>query len=379
MNILVVTTGLGYGGAERMLLNLTREWTAAGHDVHIVVLADDVALSSEFEACGAQVQPFKLKRGLSAFLGLPAIVRAIRIKKPDIVQTWMPHADLLGGIAARLAGVKELFWGLHHADLSRKGLKFSTALIVRCNALLSGILPKTIVAVSEHVRLRHVKSGFKASRIEVIPNAIDVEKFQFSQSGKDSVRAELGISDSDFVVGFLGRFDRVKRLEDFLDVAKVLAATFAHAKFVMAGDRVAPGNQQLEAMIAVRKLGERISLLGNRDDVAALLSAFDVVLCTSQDEAFGMVILEALACATPCVSTRNQGCLYAGGEFAAFVDVGDVDGFVQAVVNLSKTGPEATAEWAAGARAYVASKFGIRSAASQYINLYLCSRSDTDR
>ena len=101
MKILVVTTGLGYGGNRRMLLGLSREWMAAGCDLHIISLSDEIALAPQFEECGATVQSLNLGRGPGAFSGLLGLSRAIRRQKPDVVQTWMPHADLLGGLAAR--------------------------------------------------------------------------------------------------------------------------------------------------------------------------------------------------------------------------------------------------------------------------------------
>ena len=370
MKILVVTTGLGYGGAERMLLGLSREWMAAGCDLHIISLSDEIALAPQFEECGATVQSLNLGRGPGAFSGLLGLSRAIRRQKPDVVQTWMPHADLLGGLAARLAGVKNLVWGLHHADLGRSGLKLSTMLVVRCNALLSWLVPRAIVAVSEHVRQRHIEAGYARSRIDVVPNAIDADRFQFSQQGRERIRGELWVADEAFVVGFLGRFDRVKRLGDFLDAAKGLANRLENTAFIMAGDGLDAGNARLGEMIRSRGLEQRVSLLGVRDDVPDILSAFDVLLCTSQDEAFGLVVLEALSCQIPCVSTNNQGCVYAGGKFARYVDVGNVAGFVDATIEISQIETGEIKRWAAGARAHAVSDFGIKSSAQRYIELY---------
>ena len=194
--------------------------------------------------------------------------------------------------------------------------------------------------------------------------------FQFSQQGRERIRGELWVADEAFVVGFLGRFDRVKRLGDFLDAAKGLANRLENTAFIMAGDGLDAGNARLGEMIRSRGLEQRVSLLGVEDDVPDILSAFDVLLCTSQDEAFGLVVLEALSCQIPCVSTNNQGCVYAGGKFARYVDVGNVAGFVDATIEISQIETGEIKRWAAGARAHAVSDFGIKSSAQRYIELY---------
>ena len=109
--------------------------------------------------------------------GLFKLYRLIKQTNPDIVQTWLIHADLVGGIIARLAGVKNIFWGVHHTILIPGKVKASTILILKINALLSHFIPKKIIYCAEKSREAQESIGFKRSKGIVIQNGYDIKNF----------------------------------------------------------------------------------------------------------------------------------------------------------------------------------------------------------
>ena len=118
MNIVVITTGLNVGGAETMLLHLVKEWLKKDFRVTIFSLSGVCYLDEAFIKLGVHVKSYDLKSFSNFIPGLYKLCKDLKYVNPQIVQTWMPHADLIGGIFARIFSSAKIFWGCHHADLS---------------------------------------------------------------------------------------------------------------------------------------------------------------------------------------------------------------------------------------------------------------------
>ena len=152
MKILVVTTGLNVGGAETLLLNLVKVWLKNDFQVTIFSLAGKCDLDEAFIAVGAEVKSYNLKCYSNFIPGLYRFCTDIKKSNPQVVQTWMPHADLIGGLFSRIFSSARVFWGCHHSDISLKSLKFSTLVIFKLNSYLSHIVPTKIIGVSDNVK-----------------------------------------------------------------------------------------------------------------------------------------------------------------------------------------------------------------------------------
>jgi glycosyltransferase involved in cell wall biosynthesis len=121
------------------------------------------------------------------------LVIRLRKLKPAIVHTWMYHADLLGGLGARMAGVRAIGWRVNHSNLDPQLNKRTTLWVVRICARLSTWLPRRILSCSEKARRVHVAAGYAADKIVVVPNGIDLGRFLPDAAARESVRAELGL------------------------------------------------------------------------------------------------------------------------------------------------------------------------------------------
>jgi hypothetical protein len=114
MNVLHVIIGLRIGGAELML----RRLAAAQRPTTVVSMSGVGEVGQMLRADGVEV----IALGLRGVWDLPriflALFRLLRARRPDVVQTWMVHADLIGGLAARLAGIRAVIWGVRTTDFS---------------------------------------------------------------------------------------------------------------------------------------------------------------------------------------------------------------------------------------------------------------------
>ena len=210
----------------------------------------------------------------------------------------------------------------------------------------------------------------------MIENGVDCSTFRRKKDSKKVIVDELEIKGTKKIVGFVGRYSLEKRPGDFLQLAFRLNQKFADLHFLMVGDGNDKENRELCDLILKNNVGENISLLGVRDDMPEIFSSLDLLVSTSVDEAFGLVLVEALACGCPCVSSSNHGAKGVGGKFIRFSEVGDIDGFF---AQSSKViiHDRRDKEFFDKARAYVSSKFNIEKTAGRYLDLYYRSKSNS--
>ena len=187
---------------------------------HIVLALDPVGeMAERFSAAGVSVITFNFKR--TPFREMRKLIRFIRGYKPDIVQTWMIHSDLLGGIAARLADVPNVIWGVHTTDYSVESR--STRAVRWICARLSSIVPSKIVCVAQASLNASVQAGYCTNRLTIIPNGFDVETLRQSLGFGAALRAQISISSNAPVVGCLGRYNPAKDYANFIQAAGRIA------------------------------------------------------------------------------------------------------------------------------------------------------------
>jgi hypothetical protein len=163
LKVLHVITSLGQGGAEGCLVRLV---LADSGNTHIVVsLLDEGIHGAALRAGGIRVHSLRLPRGRVTPGAFFRLVQILKNERPDVVQTWLYHADFLGGVAARLSGVRRVFWGIRNTLIDPVKAPVSTVWVVRICAWLSRWIPTRIVSCSETASLEHARIGYDASRM----------------------------------------------------------------------------------------------------------------------------------------------------------------------------------------------------------------------
>ncbi|MEW2245902.1 glycosyltransferase [Streptomyces sp. NPDC058733] len=298
MKALHIITGLGVGGAEQQLRLLLRHLPVA---CDVVTLTNPGAVADGLAADGVRVIDLGMagNRDLAA---LPRLVRLIRAGGYDLVHTHLYRACLYGRIAARLAGVRAVVATEHSlGDTQMEGRPLSAG--VRALYLAGERLGAATVAVSPTVAARLHRWGVPPARVTVVPNGIDVDRFRFDPVRRLAARDALGLPPDAYVVGGIGRLAPGKRFDVLVHALTRLPGD---CRLLLAGG----GPQEGPLRRAAHEAGvaERVVFAGERPllpdggpgpDLPSLACAMDVLASPSPEEAFGLAVVEGLACGLP--------------------------------------------------------------------------------
>ena len=370
IRVVHLITGLNTGGAEMMLAKLVAGLDRAEFASHVVTLLGEGPLAERVRAAGVPVDSLGLARGAMDPRALWRLARLLRRVRPQVVQTWLYHADLLGIVAARLAGTGRVVWNLRcsNMDFSHSGrlTRYTVAACARLSPLPEAVVTNSRVAVDVHRAL-----GYCPRRVEVIPNGFDLERFAPDPAAREAVRAGLGVPALAPRVGRAARVDPQKDHETFLRAASAVAQARPDAHFALLGDGTGPDGAGLSALLREAAPGLRLHRLGRRDDVARVLAGLDVaVLSSAYGEGFPNVVGEAMACAVPCVVTDTGDSAEVVGGTGRVVPPRDAQALAGAVLGLLALPAGERQALGQAARERVGERFSLPAVVRQYAALY---------
>lgn len=334
MKILHIITGLEHGGAEGLLCRLIV--TSLTEIEHIVVSLGGLSYyGPRLLAIGVEVHTLKMPAGRVTFSGLLALRRVIRVSSPDVVQTWMYHADLLGGLVTRWVGVRAVCWGIRNSNLIAGKSSFSARAAARICAHISNRVPARIVCCSEQAARLHQSIGYHADKFVVIPNGYDVAQFSPSKDKGAKLRDEWRIRPDELLLGMVARWDPQKDHASLFSAMALVKRARPQLRCVLVGLNMDRHNIELMALIAINELQDSVVLAGPRDDIPAVMNALDLhVLSSSYGEAFPNVVAEAMACETPCVVTEVGDAPLIVGETGRAIAPNDPGLLAQAIEQM---------------------------------------------
>lgn len=301
MQVIHVITGLNDGGAEAVLHRLVT--TDHGNVHHVVSMMDEGKYGTLLRNAGVPVTCLNMPQGKVTLRGLWKLWRLLRKEKPSVVQTWMYHANLIGGVVARLAGLKNIFWGIHHTSLTPESTKRSTILVAKICAHLSRRIPKAIVCCAQKSVEVHQDLGYAQEKIYAIPNGYDLSRFSLSAQSRTHLREQWGIAENQWLLGMVSRFDPLKDHGNLLHALAEIKKQGIEFLAIMVGRGMDSNNDQLKKWMVDLNLVDEVRLLEQRTDIPDVMNALDVHVLSSCSEAFPNVLAEAMACGTPVVTT----------------------------------------------------------------------------
>jgi glycosyltransferase involved in cell wall biosynthesis len=302
--------------------------------------------------------------------GIARLARHLRREQPAVVQTWMDHSNLIGGLATRMATRAKVVWGIHHSNHLPGLTKRSTLMTVNACARLSRRIPTRIVCCSEHAGKLYAQRGFDADRLMIIPNGFDTDAFRPDPAARADLRRELGLDPGTTLVGLVARYDPFKDHGNFLGAAAVVIKKFPDVRFVLCGGNVDRNNAELMAKVESLGLSAHCHLLGPRKDVARIQAAVDVCASSSVSEAFPLVVGEAMSCGVPCAVTDVGDSALIVGETGRVVPPSDSTALGTAIIDLITLGPEGRARLGVDARHRVRELFDLGAVTRRYEALY---------
>jgi glycosyltransferase involved in cell wall biosynthesis len=356
MKVMHIITGLRRAGAEAMLARLAPH---LGFSNIVISLMDEGALGPELRAAGVPVIALGMRRGHASLGAIAHLWRIIRVERPQILQTWLYHADLLGLFESFLSPGLRLVWNLRCSDMDLDAYSTGTR-IVRSVLARASRIPDAVVVNSEAGRRFHEALGYRPKRWELIPNGFDVDHLRPSASARAQFRTRLGLAEGDWLIGMVARVDPMKDHPNFLAAAERIAAMRPDARFLLVG-------RGTEKLLVPASLVGRFHALGERGDIPDLLPSLDVLVVSSAfGEGFPNVIGEAMACGVPCVSTDVGDAATIVADTGVVVARRDPSALANGVITLLARGPGA----GAAARQRILDHYAIAEIAGRYRTLY---------
>lgn len=360
IRIVFCITELDVGGAERALVTLATGLDREQFSPTVICLGPEAALCVPLREAGIEVYCLNAKSVFNVGI-LFRLIGLLRKLKPDILQTFLFHANILGRVAGWFAGVKHVFSGIRVAE---KRSRWYLRIDRWTNFLVTGN-----VCVSQAVADFTIREGgIRKEKICVIPNGVDIERFD--NATPLDLTAELGIPDNATVIVFVGRLDPQKGIRVLMETIPTILREFPSAHFLFVGE----GGERpwLEQQIAQLDVGSRIHLIGFREDIPAILKAADLLVLPSLWEGMPNVLLESMAAALPVVVTDVEGVseLLGDGEFGVVVSPDDVK-HLEAGIRTLLNSPEQCADLSESSYLHVKENFTTISTKKNYAELYL--------
>jgi glycosyltransferase involved in cell wall biosynthesis len=323
-------------------------------------------MASLIQAAGIPVDSLNMSSGVPDPRAVLTLRRLLSQDKPDVLQAWMYHANLLASVV-RPAVRAPVIWNMRavpDVDYGRQ--------IAVIDGTLSRLArqPAAVVVNSEHGRAYMAGHGYAGARWRVIPNGFDTTDLKPDAEARSRLRAEWGIREGQVVIGLVARLDPVKDHRTFLEAAKVLSAQDFTTQFVCVGGGNDTYLGQMRALAASLKITDRVVWAGARTDIASVNSAFDIVTCCSLSESFPNVVGEAMACGVPCVVTDVGDSARLVGNAGRVVAPRSPSALATAWQALIAGGPAFRSELGARARERILSEFSLDRIVADYEDLY---------
>jgi glycosyltransferase involved in cell wall biosynthesis len=311
--IIHIITSLNQGGAENALYKLV---TFHNKDIeHVVIsLMDNGFYGQLISNEGIRVETLQMPKGRIKISSLFKLYKLIKLYKPDIIQTWMYHADLIGGIIAKIAGHKNIFWGIHNFNLDINVNSKSTVIAAKFCAYLSNIIPNKIITCSSNAINSHVSIGYTRNKFVIIPLGYDVNKLFFDPSESNVLKSTWNCKQGEIIIGCVARWDQQK---DHLNLFKALSILNNYSipvKCILVGSGMTKDNNKLLNLISITSVDHIVKLVGPISNINPVFSTFDIHVLSSLGEAFPNVVAESMCCKVPCVVTNVGDASYIVGN-----------------------------------------------------------------
>ena len=293
-----------WAGAEVQVATVA-SYLVERSDVNLTaVLLNEGPLARELRRLGVSVTIVDETRN-NAVRILTRLTRFLRANEFEVVHTHRYKDNVLGAIAAKLAGVPHVIRTVHGLNEPTRGWARAKAWAYEAlDKATLRCLADRIIAVSKRMAETLKDSGHRPTAVIQIHNGVDLRKVRATRA-REEVRRELGIGSRTLLVGAVGRLSRVKGHAYFLRAAKLILEAERDARFLIVGD--GPLRDELVASATHLGVDRACLFLGPRTDIYDLVGAMDIFVLPSLDEGIPMALLEAMALRTPVVAAAVGG------------------------------------------------------------------------
>ena len=296
MKILNIITSLGDGGAEATLYKILSN-NQSHHNHFVICLMGKGKYGKKLIERNINLITLDLPRGKITTKSILILFKTIKKISPDVVQTWLYHADFIGGLISKIIGIRKIYWNIRTSEYFSKNISLKTKLIIKINAYLSHFIPNKIIYCSSRSIRIHEKIGF-AKKSYLIRNGFDHILFKEDKIKKKIYRKKLNISEEDFVIGFISRFDPIKNHQLLIDSINLLLKKdfkLKNVKCIFIGKGI-KDNKSINYLINSANLKKTFILLNQKENIFDYMNILDLHVLPSHGEGFPNVVAETMCC-----------------------------------------------------------------------------------
>lgn len=299
LRLALCITDLDVGGAERALVELATRLDRNRFDPVVYCLgprppSPEASCVPPLEAVGVEVHCLGATGGRQILPVVGRLKKLLKDRRPDLLQSFLFHANLVGRLAARKVGVRPVVSGIRVAEPRRWYLW--------ADRLTSRWVDRYVCVSRSVARYSASKARLPADKLVVIPNGVDLTRFPAAAPIDPS---SLGVDRGRRIVAYVGRLDRQKGVGWLVASAPLWLKRLPDCDLVLVG--AGPDREPLERQIRRQGAGGRIHLAGWRPDVAEILAATELLVLPSRWEGMPNVVLEAMASRLPVVASDVEG------------------------------------------------------------------------
>lgn len=353
MKILYLITGLGLGGAEKVVADLADQMHELGHNVKIAYLTGDVLVKPA--SSDVEIIALHLNSAKDFLLASKKYQKLIKRFRPDVVHSHMVHANLFARLNRALCPVPKLICTAHNSNEGGKARMLAYRLTNRLSDINTNVSQE---ATDSLIR----KGAFKKSNVMTVHNGIDLSKFE-------KVSSSQALDQNVINLISVGRFNDQKDYPNLINAfAEIKKNITTNIRLTIVGDGEL--RAQIEAMIKQLDLDNDIVLLGRRSDIPELLSQADIFVLASKHEGLPTVVIEAMACECYVIATDCGGSAEIVGDTGQLVPIQDSKALataLQAAISLSSKDRTQNNK---KARARVEEFFSLETSVKKWLALY---------
>lgn len=363
MTVVHLIANLKSGGAQSILERLV----AGSRLSQVVVSMGEVGeVGRRMVQRGIPIHTLAMHQPWLAPLALYRLVRLLRRLQPEVLQTWLYPADLLGTLAGSLAGVDHIYWNIRATLVQVERRSDHHYWLPRLLAPGAGWVDGVVVNSRQGLR-EHQQIGYHPRHWHLIGNAVDLQQFCPDDRARAAWRQRLSLPRNTVLVGMVARHHPMKGHGVFVAAAQRLAAQWPEVRFVLAGRGVTADTLGLQGVA----WADRFHVLGEVGDVPGLMAALDFLVSASlSGEGFANVLGEAMACGLPCVATRCGDAADILPEEGILVAAGDPWALQAGMEQCLALGAEGRQRLGALGRQRMAERFSLEAMVARYEALY---------